>query len=106
MLRCPLLNKKGDQFTGTISRQDKISRNVAIAGNCISQRSVFSVRIGGKNLCMCGYGFAGLRGKPQRINISTKFNDILFFQIVVAAYLFDITSVKNRFCVQSVTSIV
>ena len=42
-------------------------------------------------------GFAGFWGQPQGIDICAEFDDVFFFQIVVAADLFYITSVKNGF---------
>ena len=97
MLRGTLLDQKGDQLAGAVSRKDEISGNIAVAGNRISKGCVFSVRVGGKDIHVFCNGSAGFWGKSQRIDICTEFDDVFFFQIVVAADLFYITSVKNGF---------
>ena len=97
MLRGTLLDQKGDQFAGAVSRKDEISGNIAVAGNRIPKGCVFSVRVGGKDIHVFCNGSAGFWGKSQRIDICTEFDDVFFFQIVVATDLFYITSVKNGF---------
>ena len=97
VLRGTLLDQKGDQFAGAVSRKDEISGNIAVAGNRIPKGCVFSVRVGGKDIHVFCNGSAGFWGKSQRIDICTEFDDVFFFQIVVAADLFYITSVKNGF---------
>ena len=97
VLRGTLLDQKGDQLAGAVSRKDEISGNIAVAGNRIPKGCVFSVRVRGKNIHVFCNGSAGFWGKSQRIDICTEFDDIFFFQIVVAADFFYITSVKNGF---------
>ena len=62
MLRRAFLDQKRDQFTGAVSRKDKISRNIAVAGNGITKRCIISVRVGRKQFYMAGNGLAGSGG--------------------------------------------
>ena len=81
MLRGTLLDQKGDQFAGAVSRKDEISGNIAVAGNRIPKGCVFSVRVGGKDIHVFCNGSAGFWGKSQRIDICTEFDDVFFFRL-------------------------
>ena len=50
MLRSSFLDQQRDQLAGSISREDKVSRNIAVFRNCISKRSIISIRIGRKKV--------------------------------------------------------
>lgn len=81
MLRGTLLDQKGDQLAGAVSRKDEISGNIAVAGNRIPKGCVFSVRVGGKDIHVFCNGSAGFWGKSQRIDICTEFDDVFFFRL-------------------------
>ena len=50
MLRSFFLDQQRDQLAGAIARKDKISRDVTVFRNCISKRSIISIRIGRKKV--------------------------------------------------------
>lgn len=73
------LNEEGDQFAGAVSGKNKICRNIAIFGNSIAKGRVFSVRIGGKNVNMCGNGGTALGESPSGLTLAPNLTMSSFF---------------------------
>lgn len=99
MLWTALFNQQGNQFTGTIARQDKVGRNLTVCGEYVSKTGIAPIRVGREQIQMSCKSFFYLFGKSERIYVSTKIDNIIFFLSVVFAHFFNITSVKFQFCI-------
>ena len=79
MLWTALFNQQGNQFTGTIARQDKVCRNLTVCGEYVSKTGIAPIRVGREQIQMSCKSFFYLFGKSERIYVSTKIDNIIFF---------------------------
>lgn len=52
MLWTAFLDQQGNQFTGTIARQDKVFRNLTVCGEYVSKTGIAPIRVGREQIQM------------------------------------------------------